>query len=101
MPSSHFIYAVAVAATFRRFRTFPSWSVIVFLSPVSAPIPRTGVLVLLRDCDCDPMMISIEPILDTDGSLRPRALGDKGGDVAALEADNVCGLASERCCSGG
>jgi hypothetical protein len=45
-------------------------------------------------------IISTESILDTDGGLRPRALGDEGGDVVALPASNddaaLRGLASER-----
>ena len=45
-------------------------------------------------CDC--RTISTESILDTDGGLRPRDIGNDGSD-AALLADNAArrGLASE------
>lgn len=67
----------------------------VFSSPVSAPLPRTRERVRLGDLDT---AISTESILATEAGLRPRALGDEGGEVA-LPADDdaaLCGLASER-----
>ena len=93
-------HAVAKCATFRRFRTtLPSavpLAAAVFSSPVSAPLPRTRERVRLRDFD--DTKISTESILATDGGLRPRALGDEGGDVALPPDDDAAlrGLASER-----
>ena len=92
-------HAVALWATFRRLRTGRSIVVVplaVFSSPVSAPLPRTRERVRLRDLVT---MISTESILAGDRGLRPRALGDEGGDVAALLAGDdgaLRGLASER-----
>jgi hypothetical protein len=80
-------------ATLLRFRTLPSPSVIAFSSPVSAPPPRTRERVELRDR----RTISTESILDTDGGLRPRGIGEDGGDAALLPDDAALrGLASER-----
>lgn len=70
----------------------------VFSSPVSAPLPR------VRRRERDRLrdlvtIISTESILATDGGLRPRALGDEGGDVVVLRAGDdaaLRGLASER-----
>ena len=66
-------------AIFRRFRTFPSPSVITLSSAVSAPPPRTRERVGLRECTT----ISTESILATDRGLRPR-LGDSGGAACLL-----------------
>lgn len=64
-----------------------------FSSPVSAPLPRTRERVALRDLVT---RISTESILaNDDGGLRPRALGDEGGDVA-VALPVLRGLASER-----
>ena len=69
----------------------------VFSSPVSAPLPRIRERVRLGDLDT---LISTESILDVDGGLRPRVLGDEGGDVTLLAGDDEAlrgfGLASER-----
>ena len=69
----------------------------VFSSPVSAPLAR--VRIRERDRLCDLVTtISTESILATDGGLRPRVLGDEGGDVALPAGDDAAlrGLASER-----
>lgn len=84
--------------TFRRLRTLPSVvPLVVFSSPVSAPLPRA------RTRERDRLRglvttISTESILATDGGLRPRALGDEGGDVPLPAGDDAAlrGLASER-----
>ena len=67
---------------------------VVFSSPVSAPLPRTRERVGLRDF----VTISTESILATETGLRPRVLGDEGGDVALPAGDEEAlrGLASER-----
>jgi len=67
----------------------------VFSSPVSAPLPRTRERVRLRDLVT---IISTESILATDGGLRPRVLGDEGGDVTLPAGDDAAllGLAFER-----
>ena len=82
--------------TFRRLRTLPSVvPLAVFSSPVSAPLPRTRERVRLRDLVT---LISTESILAMDGGLRPRVLGDEGGDVTLLAGDDAAlrGFASER-----
>jgi hypothetical protein len=81
-------------------RTLPSVVplAVVFSSPVSAPLPR------VRRRERDRLRdlvtkISTESILATDGGLRPRALGDEGGDVVVLRAGDdaaLRGLAYER-----
>ena len=67
----------------------------VFSSPVSAPLPRIRERVRLGDLDT---LISTESILDVDGGLRPRVLGDEGGTLLAGDdgALRGFGLASER-----
>ena len=69
----------------------------IFSSPVSAPLPRA------RTRERDRLgelltTISTESILATDAGLRPRVLGDEGGDVALPAGDDAAlrGLASER-----
>jgi nitroreductase len=82
-------------AIFRRFRTFPSPSVVTLSSAVSAPPPRTRERVGLRECTT----ISTEFILATDRDLRPR-LGESGGAAGLLVLEGnaavLRNLASER-----
>ncbi len=90
--SNNYLAPAPAPASFRRLRTFPSASVIIFSSAVSPPLPRTRDRVALRERTT----ISTESILKGDRGLRPRDPGDEsGGEAAVAAAAGVAGAGVE------